>query len=590
MSTLRTLVHDEATAALPRLTPAEAAVVRRELAELAAGELGGELFEQMRKLAAAVPGRLYDDSAHVLLRMHEIAGSGNLQSNLSSLSTVRACFDLGLVGGDTPPAELVVGRGHIAPAFYAEHYVRGAFPFAPLTTLHRGGLTGVVHRDLGFGNTMRYSLGVGVHQAVGLAWELRRRGDGRKVVCLAGDGELQEGSAFEALRFAHEADLDNLVLVVDANGKGIEPLAKPVSRDYLAAYLGRVAETDGTDDDAVRDSLESLLAAPGRAALVCRTLKGAHSFRPPSAAGATGRPSFSQTTGPLLADRLRRTKRQAAVFTADMAARFGFKDHLPYVNTGLAETLSVGLTLSLPDPTLKVVATDGMYYMDSLSMLTEATTGARNLLVLAGKSHGQWGGAHNAVNLLGGLLNTRVYEPVTAAEFQACLDRLDREPGTAHVVSAVDAKFEPPLTDCSDDLDGAVWVTPPAPGRSGTAVVTFGYAGVLVSEANADLGVPHLHCAALEPRLPPETVALLAGVERLLTVEYNGVQGGFGERLRSRHLLDAEVHGIRTDILTCAHAQQLRRHGMAPDQLRALLGAAPGASEDEEVRGAAASA
>ncbi|GGZ39391.1 hypothetical protein GCM10010387_36970 [Streptomyces inusitatus] len=572
MNTLRTIL--QRPTAPPRLTERERAVVRRELDEFEAGVWSGSLPESLRKLAAAVPERLYDDSARVLLRMHEIAGAGNYQSNLSSLPIVRACFDLGLVPEDGPgPADLIVGRGHIAPAFYAEHYVRGAFPFAPLATLHQGGLTGVVHQDLGFANTMRYSLGVGVAQAVSLAWDLTRRGVDRKVVCLAGDGELQEGVVFECLRFAHEADLTNLILVVDANDKGIEPLLKPLSRGYLASYFDRVEEVDGLDTGTVRGALGELLAAPTSAALVCHTRKGDHSFKPAAPAAPTKAPKapFAGTSGQALAAYQERTGRDLVVFTADMAARFGLRGAVPYSNTGLAETLSLGMTLSLPEETVKVVATDAMYYMDSLSMLTEATTSVRNLLVLAGRSWGAWGGAHNATNLLGQLLNTRVYEPVTAAEFAACLDRLGRHPDTAHVISAVDARFDPPPADCAADVDGATWLTPPGDERPEAAVVTFGYAGVLVAEANRGLGIPHLHCAALDPVLDGATLARLRACRRLLTVEYNGAQGGFGERLRTAYLLPARVHAVRQDIANRVHDQQLRLHGMSPEQLGELL-------------------
>ncbi|MFD8983696.1 1-deoxy-D-xylulose-5-phosphate synthase N-terminal domain-containing protein [Streptomyces sp. NPDC059564] len=562
--------------ALPRLTDAERRVTEGELAELELhGHDGEPLLDALRKVAALVPERLYTDSAEVLLRMHEIAGSGNLQSNLSSLALVRACFAHGLVGDEgAGPAELVVGRGHIAPAFYAEHYVRGSLPFAPLTTLHQGGLTGVVHRDLGFRTTMRYSLGVGVAQAVSLAWDLTRRGEDRKVVCLAGDGELHEGAAFEALRFAHDAGLTNLLLVVDANGKGIEPLAKPLNTPYLAAHLGTVEEVDGRDDGAVEAALGELLARPGPAALVCRTHKGDHSFKPAGAAqpppAVRPVPSFASTAGRMLAAHRERADGELAVFTPDMAARFGLGGHVPYTNTGLAETLTVGMTLSLPDHVTKVVATDAMYYMDSLSMLTEATTSVRNLLVLAGRSWGAWGGAHNATNLLGLLLHTRVYEPVTTAEFHACLDRLARDPATTHVVSMIDAAFEPPALDCSADIDGGVWLTPPGEAPD-AAVVTFGYAGVLVAAANRDVGLPHLHCAALAPRLDPATLAVLGRARRVLSVEYNGAGGGFGERLRAEHLLPVEVHAVRRDIATRVHRHQLPLHAMSPGLLRERL-------------------
>lgn len=140
MNDLHAAFAAPAREALPRLTPDERRIVEAELREMERrGPGSGRILDGLREVAARIPERLYADSAEVLLRMHEIAGSGNLQSNLSSLALVRACFAHGLVddggtgadGTGEGPAELVVGRGHIAPAFYAEHYVRGTLPFAP---------------------------------------------------------------------------------------------------------------------------------------------------------------------------------------------------------------------------------------------------------------------------------------------------------------------------------------------------------------------------------------------------------------------------------------------------------------------------
>ncbi|MBP2478630.1 transketolase [Crossiella equi] len=564
---LADLFGDPLRKAMPKLTEAEVKAVEAELSALAAGDYPGPLLADARALARAVPERVYTDSADVLLRMHEIAGSGNHQSNLSSLAMVRACFELGLVDSNST-AELIVGRGHIAPAFYAEWYVRGQLPFAPLALLHRG-LTGVINAELGFTNTMRYSLGVGVAQAVSIAHGLAKRGDTRKVVCLAGDGEFQEGVVFESLRFAHDAGLDNLVVVLDVNNMGIEPLAGPLSRTYLSAYFDRLTEVDGLDEESVREALGDALDKRGSVALVCQTRKESHSFKPRNAPPKA--PSFAGTSGALLAAHPGLRERELAVFTADMAARFGLKGNVDYTNTGLAETINVGLTLGLPRDTVKVLATDAMYYMDSLSMLTEATTSVHNLLVLAGRSWAAWGGAHNAHNMMRLLLNTRVYEPITPAEFHACVDHLLANPETAHVLSAVDLPIAPPVADCSADINGGVWLTPPTARRADVAVVSFGYASTLVAQANEELGLPHLHCAALDPELSPELLVRLASHRRVLAVEYNGVQGGFGEGLRAKYLLPAEVIGVRNDIATVVHDQQIRLHGMAPDQLRAAL-------------------
>jgi transketolase len=503
--------------------------------------------------------------------MHELAGSGTYQSCLSSLPLVHACFDLELDGShdDGRPA-LIVGRGHVAPTFYAESYVRGTFPFTPLITLHRDGLPGVVQRQWGFRNTMRYSLGVGIAQAVSLAWRQAQCGDPRRVLCLAGDGELQEGICFEGLRLAWEIDLTTLIVAIDANGKGIEPFAKPLNRDYLAAFCATVEDVDGHDHEAIEEAIVELLEAPGPGALVCHTTKHEHSFKRRGA--PPGKQSFARGAGEMLSAFARMRARQVSAFTADMAARFGFAGHIPYTNCGLAETLSVGMTLSLDDEVLKVVGTDAKYYMDSLSMLTEATASVEHLLVLAGRSWGTWGGAINGCNLLGLLMNAAVYEPITRGEFFACLELLLERPRITHVLSMVDAPVENLDSDCSNDPDGCVWVTPPAAdARADLAVATFGYATSAVLAVNRRLGVPHLHCAALRPRLDADTLDYLSSCPRCLAIEYNGVVGGFGEYLRSHYLIDFDLYGVVSDIANCGHALQLERHGMSHAQLHELL-------------------
>jgi transketolase len=570
MTSLLDRIEGPALDVLEDLRGAERAAVQEELAILRRIELRGSLDEQLRALADVAPSRVYDDPAELLLRMHEIAGSGTYQSCLTSLPLVHACCELELTGeADNHLAALIVGRGHIAPSFYAERYVRGSFPFTPLVTLHRNGLSGVVQRAWGFRNTMRYSLGVGVAQAVSLAWQGAQRGDATRVLCLAGDGEMQEGLSFESLRFAWEMDLTSLVVAIDANGKGIERLAKPLNRAYLSSFCATVTEVDGTDRDAIGAALKELLGAPGPSALVCHTDKGEHSFKRPGAKKSA--PSFARCTGETLSMFSARTGRRMSVFTADMASRFGLSGHVPYTNCGLAESLSVGMTLSLDDDVVKVVGTDAKYWMDSLSILTEATTGVERLLVLAGRSWSTWGGAANGCNLLGLLANAAVYEPITRDELFACLDRLLGAPSIAHVVSLIDAVVEPIAPDCSHDPDGCVWITPAEDANPEVAVVTFGYATTTVAAANTDLRIPHLHCMALRPELDADTAACLARCSQLLSIEYNGVRGGFGEYLRSRYLLDFELHGVRRDIANCGHAAQLRYHGMGPAQVRSLL-------------------
>jgi transketolase len=543
--------------AAPRLTDAERRVVSAEL-EVLRGLREGDALEQARAAASRVRERLYDDSASVLLRMHAIAGTGTYESCRSSLAIVRACHRLGIRAGarGRDDVELVVGRGHIAPVFYAEDYVDGLLPFALLATLHHG-LTGIVDRRWGFGHTMRYSLGVGIAQAVSRAWSIRQRGENTKVVVLAGDGELHEGIAAEALRFAEERRLDNLVLVVDANGRGIDPLPRPLAAADLASFFARdaVAELDGEDVERVAEALENALKTERGAALVCRTTKGAHSFANP---GARKSAPFSKRAGTVVRDFAHERNLECAVFTADMASRFGLAD-LPHVNVSLAETLGVGLTLGLPDHVLKIVATDDKYFLDSINMLTEASTTTSRVVLLAGKSWSSWGGATNALNLLSRVTNARVYEPVCEGELRRGLLRALERPDEMHVLSLIDAEVDAPPWVLAD-LDRPLWVVPPAGRR--TAVVTFGYAGTLVAAANRDGHVAHLHSAALRPVLTAGDVRALRAMDALLAIEYNAVQDGLGTFLRAEHLLPIVRYGPDGDAATCVHELQLEHFGM----------------------------
>jgi len=62
------------------------------------------------------------------------------------------------------------------------------------------------------------SLGHGLPMAVGLAYGAKLQGESYNVYCIVGDGEMQEGSMYEALNFAYEQELNNLCVIVDANG------------------------------------------------------------------------------------------------------------------------------------------------------------------------------------------------------------------------------------------------------------------------------------------------------------------------------------------------------------------------------------
>lgn len=106
------------------------------------------------------------------------------------------------------------------------------------------------------------------------------------VFCLTGDGELQEGVAWEAIMFAPQKRLDNLCMLVDKNEGQLDNSAQLIfSMENLPAQIEsfgwRVFNIDGTSYDAMVNALEIFAKLPrdGRpTAIVCNTKKGHGSF------------------------------------------------------------------------------------------------------------------------------------------------------------------------------------------------------------------------------------------------------------------------------------------------------------------------
>ena len=123
-------------------------------------------------------------------------------------------------------------------------------------------------------------LGHGLPIAVGAALAARMRKETWRVFVLTGDGELQEGSNWEAAMTAQHYNLENLTVIVDRNGiqQGdfteatirMEPLAA-----RWRAFGFAVEEIDGHDHAALHHRLGNLPLEPGKpTCLIARTVKG----------------------------------------------------------------------------------------------------------------------------------------------------------------------------------------------------------------------------------------------------------------------------------------------------------------------------
>jgi transketolase len=153
-----------------------------------------------------------------------------------------------------------LSNGHISPVFYSVLARSGHFPVEELRTFRKlnGRLQGhpTTHEGLPGVRMASGSLGQGLSVAIGAALAKKMNGDDRIVYSLHGDGELQEGQIWEAAMFAPAHKVDNLISMVDLNGRQIDGDVDAVLplgdlRGKWSAFGWEVLEADGNDMKAV---------------------------------------------------------------------------------------------------------------------------------------------------------------------------------------------------------------------------------------------------------------------------------------------------------------------------------------------------
>lgn len=189
------------------------------------------------------------------------AGSGHLGGSLGLADIFTALyFKIMKHNPDNPTWEerdrLILSIGHVAPVLYATLAYAGYFPVDELKTLRKLGsrLQGHPGKDKGLPGLeiSSGSLGQGLSIACGLALGLKLNGSKSRVFCICGDGELQEGSIWEAAMSAAHYKLDNLYCIVDRNfvqidGKTSDVMEiEPLNLKW-AAFGWYVANCNGND-------------------------------------------------------------------------------------------------------------------------------------------------------------------------------------------------------------------------------------------------------------------------------------------------------------------------------------------------------
>ena len=178
---------------------------------------------------------------------------------------------------------LVLSKGHAAPALYAVLAEKGYFPKEELKSLRALGSRLQGHPNMndtpGVDMTSG-SLGQGVSAAVGMALSAKLTGDSYRVYAVLGDGELEEGQVWEAMMFAGNKQLDNLVIVADSNGIQLDGTVEeinspqPIDEKMKAFHIHPIV-VDGHDFDQLHRAFEEARTVKGQpTAIIAKTVKG----------------------------------------------------------------------------------------------------------------------------------------------------------------------------------------------------------------------------------------------------------------------------------------------------------------------------
>lgn len=220
-----------------------------------------------------------------VIRMIKASGHGHIGGAMSCLDIVTALYFHSMNIDPQNPKKVdrdrfVLSAGHKCLAQYAALAEKGYFPKETLDTY------GSLHCKLP-GHPDMYkiagveantgALGHGLSIACGMAMGIKEMG--AKVYVVMGDGELPEGSNWEAASVASHYKLDNLILFVDNNGLQISGKVEDVMNmtpidEHFKAFGWSVKNIDGNNMKEIIDTLDAVPFTKGKpTAIIAHTIK-----------------------------------------------------------------------------------------------------------------------------------------------------------------------------------------------------------------------------------------------------------------------------------------------------------------------------
>ena len=224
------------------------------------------------------------------LKIHKNAPETRVASSLSPVEIFVSLYygDILSFNPKDPRDEsrdrFIISKGHGSISMYPLLADLGFFDKAELSNVCREGtfLGGIPDPIIPGYETVNGSLGHGLGVGCGMAVAMKRKEKEQSVVILTGDGELNEGSNWEAIMFAPQHNLDNLTLIVDYNRVSMLDFSKNIINlnslnDKFKAFNWKVYEVkDGHDVKEVSVTLKEAISNREKIpkVIIVNTIKG----------------------------------------------------------------------------------------------------------------------------------------------------------------------------------------------------------------------------------------------------------------------------------------------------------------------------
>ena len=229
------------------------------------------------------------ESRRNILKMVYTAQSGHIGGSLSATEIMTVlfhkCMKLAPKWTDDDNYEtrdrFVLSKGHVSPIYYSNLAQMGYFPEKELMTFRKLGSRLQGHPAVycpGI-EAATGSLGQGLAIACGIAMALKLDKNPANVFVLLGDGELQEGSIWEAFMDAPKRNLDNIIAIIDRNRLQIDGNTEDIMplgdiSEKLRTFGWKVIEIDGHNIQDIYSAYCNAKNSDKPVAIVANTIKG----------------------------------------------------------------------------------------------------------------------------------------------------------------------------------------------------------------------------------------------------------------------------------------------------------------------------